>query len=372
MPNHTPSPRLPGTWLLFIAGIVFNESVLRSVAHQTIADFRDEWLRAGSDRARRLLARYRGYVAFWSLVLLSPIAFRNWPEGPTRETQRRTYMTSASRVRLALILLVAGLVSGNVVSRLRPVLYQSTTVLQVTPAKAPGALQFDAVRRGSEDLYERLQAVKLVVHSRTSLEFFAKALELGKTAVVPSSLLSQLRERTEIKIENAAAGAYLITVNALDPDPRTAQRIAEKLSAAFIDRAVNDHKATSEVTLRFYERQVERAGAELALLSDQLSDRRGDSSLPRRMEVEAMQTSYKDLLARRENARMISDFLQGQGGEQFTLVEPAMLPDHPAGPTRLECTLFGGFTGLATALIAAFVLFLVGLGRARRVLAMGR
>ena len=280
-------------------------------------------------------------------------------------------MASTSRVRLVLILLVTGLIAGNVVSRFRPVLYQSTTVLQVMPPKLPGALHFDTIRTGSDDLYERLHRIKLVVQSRTNLESIAKALDIGKASqqpVVSASLLSQLRERTSIRID-AAGGAFLVTVSALDPNPKTAQDTAEKLAAVFVDKAVSDQTASNQFARHFYERQADRAGAELAMLSDHLSERRDANSLSRRIELEALQKSYKDLLAQRENARMMSDLLQEQGGEQLTAVEPAMLPEHPAGPSRLLFTMTGGLTGLLIAMLAILLSELRRFARNRRPLA---
>lgn len=70
---------MPGALLLRVARLVFDESVLASVVQPTIADFQVELRDAGTSRWRRLLARWRGYRAFWTLVVLAPVAFWNWP-----------------------------------------------------------------------------------------------------------------------------------------------------------------------------------------------------------------------------------------------------------------------------------------------------
>jgi hypothetical protein len=74
----TGAPRspLPGTWLEAIARAVFDEPALSHAALPTIADFQQEWIDAGEDRRRCWLARWRGYVAFWSLMVMAPIVFR--------------------------------------------------------------------------------------------------------------------------------------------------------------------------------------------------------------------------------------------------------------------------------------------------------
>jgi hypothetical protein len=69
-----------GRLLLAIARLLFNERFLRSVARCTIADLQSEIAAAGSDRAARVRARWRGYTAFWRLVAAAP--FASWSEDP--------------------------------------------------------------------------------------------------------------------------------------------------------------------------------------------------------------------------------------------------------------------------------------------------
>jgi hypothetical protein len=59
--------RLPGTLLLAIARLLFDDSVLSRVVYPTIADLQEEVREAGTDPRRRLLARWRGYRAFWGV-----------------------------------------------------------------------------------------------------------------------------------------------------------------------------------------------------------------------------------------------------------------------------------------------------------------
>jgi hypothetical protein len=72
------TPRLPGRVLLFLARLLFDRAVYDSAIVPAIADLQAEWLTATNAR-ERMLARWRGLVAFASLVVLSPIAFRAWP-----------------------------------------------------------------------------------------------------------------------------------------------------------------------------------------------------------------------------------------------------------------------------------------------------
>ena len=70
----TRIPRMPGRWLAQLARLFFSDDVLRSVVYPAVADFQHEALTAESPRDR-LLARLRGYWAFWKLVGMAPFAF---------------------------------------------------------------------------------------------------------------------------------------------------------------------------------------------------------------------------------------------------------------------------------------------------------
>jgi hypothetical protein len=56
----------------------FDDAVIAAVVRQTIADMRQEHA-AAPNGIHRMLARWRGYRAFWTLVLVAPLAFWRWP-----------------------------------------------------------------------------------------------------------------------------------------------------------------------------------------------------------------------------------------------------------------------------------------------------
>ena len=74
MTGSTSSPRVPGTTLLKIARLLFNEHLFSAVVQPTIADLQRETANAGPDGLKRLLAQWRGYCAFWTLTLVAPFA----------------------------------------------------------------------------------------------------------------------------------------------------------------------------------------------------------------------------------------------------------------------------------------------------------
>src|SRR6516225_2705513 len=68
----------PGTTLLKIAALLFNDRFIALVVRPTIADLQSEVAAAGPDRMKRLRVRWRGYAAFWTLTLVAP--FASWSE----------------------------------------------------------------------------------------------------------------------------------------------------------------------------------------------------------------------------------------------------------------------------------------------------
>jgi hypothetical protein len=81
MTRSGSGPRAPGTILLKIARLLFNEHFLSAVVQPTIADLQREVTTAGPHGLTRLCARCRGYCAFWRVTLLSPLAFWTMPAG---------------------------------------------------------------------------------------------------------------------------------------------------------------------------------------------------------------------------------------------------------------------------------------------------
>ncbi len=70
----THGSRLPGTTLLRIGRLLFNERFLSAVVQPTVADLQREIAEAGPGRISRMRARWRGYSAFWIVTIASPFA----------------------------------------------------------------------------------------------------------------------------------------------------------------------------------------------------------------------------------------------------------------------------------------------------------
>ena len=81
MTRSANGPRVPGTILLKIARVLVSEHLHSAVVQPTIADFQCEVAEAGLHRDKRRRAQWRGYCAFWTLILVVPFASGIAPAG---------------------------------------------------------------------------------------------------------------------------------------------------------------------------------------------------------------------------------------------------------------------------------------------------
>jgi polysaccharide chain length determinant protein (PEP-CTERM system associated) len=69
-----------------------------------------------------------------------------------------------------------------------------------------------------------------------------------------------------------------------------------------------------------------------------------------------LQSTYQDLLAKREQSKMAANLERKAIGEQFRILEPALVPERPFSPNRLLIHLAGAGAGLAVGLLLVALL----------------
>ena len=232
MTPTAPRPhRLPGAWLITIARVLFHEAVLEQVLQPTIVDLQNEWIDAGEDRRARRLARLRGYIAFWSLVFMAPVAFRNWSNqdgdaGGFFQRVWRSEMTTATRIGFTALLVTLGLGVGYGASYIRPVLYESSAVVQIVAARVAPILIDPANVPQTLPLEERLQAIQQIVLSRTRLEGLIKEFELFKDeGLLIQDAVELMRRR--ITFRPSTMAVRQIVVSFADRDPKVAMQVTD-------------------------------------------------------------------------------------------------------------------------------------------------
>jgi hypothetical protein len=104
-------PRVPGTTLLKIARLLFNEHLLSAVVQPTIADLQREIADAGPNGLKRLRAEWRGYCAFWRLTLVAP--FASWAS-PVAEAGAVAFPDAIARLAVGSVVVTLLAVVGPV------------------------------------------------------------------------------------------------------------------------------------------------------------------------------------------------------------------------------------------------------------------
>jgi hypothetical protein len=111
MTGTTSGPRVPGTTLLKIARLLFNERLLSTVVQPTISDLQREIANAGADRLKRLRARWRGYWAFWTVMVIAP--FASWAS-PAEDAGVVAFPDAIARLAVASIVVALLVIAGPV------------------------------------------------------------------------------------------------------------------------------------------------------------------------------------------------------------------------------------------------------------------
>jgi hypothetical protein len=99
----------PGATLLKISRLLLNEQLVATLVQPTLADLQRELADAGSSGLARALARYRGYRALWTVVLVAPFVSapsRAADPGTVRLAHLVTFLGTGATM-FALLLLAA-------------------------------------------------------------------------------------------------------------------------------------------------------------------------------------------------------------------------------------------------------------------------
>jgi polysaccharide chain length determinant protein (PEP-CTERM system associated) len=190
-------------------------------------------------------------------------------------------------------------------------------------------------------------------------------------AVVPSGPVpsgSTLAQLTAARQEVAALEARGFRPG--HPDLDAAQRRVRDLTARLAaessggpdEPVMSPAEAARQARMSDLRAQIAEVDRQIALAQQeeqrarevvQATEARIDASPMREAELTALtrdygiiESAYRDLLFKREAARLSANLEQRQVGESFRTVDPARIPDQPSAPDRPRISLFGLAIGL--------------------------
>ena len=232
---------------------------------------------------------------------------------------------------LVIVPFVIATTAATIVARRLPSLYRSETLIQVVAQRIPESYVRPTVTARIED---RLGSIQQLILSRSRLEKIIKDFNLypgERKVMVMEDVVDVMRDRdVKVRIENRDA----FRVSYIAGDPKTAQKVAERLGSLFIDENLRDREALAEQTSQFLDGQLEDASRRLREHEKKLEEYRrlhaGELPTQLQANVQAIQNAQMQLQAlseamSRDRERQI--LLERQVGDlEASVAPPAPLP----------------------------------------------
>lgn len=220
-----------------------------------------------------------------------------------------------------------------VVSRALPDQYRSSTLILVVPQRVPESYVRSTVTSSIED---RLQTINQQIMSRTRLERVILDFNLyqrDRQRGIMEDVVEQMRK--DIKVDIVRGDAF--SVSFVSPDPRTAMRVADRLSTMFMDESRTDRAVLAEATTDFLQNQLDEARRQLTEVEQKLAEyqRQHGGELPteRDANLQALNNTQMQVQALIESINRDRDrrFLMEKSIAEYEAEVPATSPVSSVG-----------------------------------------
>src|ERR1044071_5756980 len=163
-----------------------------------------------------------------------------------------------TRVWLLILLTIVGVLVAAAVSKRLPSLYRSEALMLFEPQRVPDEFVKSMPAAGVED---RIDGLKSQILSRSRLERVISEYGLyPELSGVPMED-RVLRMAADVTVKPETKVSFRISY--VNQDPMLAQKVAERLSALFIEENVRDREAVAADTNSFLDSQLEAAKRQL-------------------------------------------------------------------------------------------------------------
>jgi uncharacterized protein involved in exopolysaccharide biosynthesis len=250
---------------------------------------------------------------------------------------------------------LASVVATNIALRFYPPTYRSDTTILVVPQRVPEAYVRSTTTTKIED---RLNTITQQILSRTRLERIINEYNLyadRRRSGIMEDVVQGMRD--DIHPEVLRHDAFRISYKG--SNPRTVQKVTERLASLFIEENLNDRATLADSTNQFLQAQAEdtRRGLEEVETTIASTKRAGQPlSTAESIEYNVLQQQYKDLLNKIQESRMAANLERRQIGEQFKLLDAARIPEEPITPNRKAANAIGAAVGLGLGVILSGVI----------------
>ena len=245
----------------------------------------------------------------------------------------------------------AAAITGLASDYFQPVRYQSATTILFVPQRVPEAYVRSSVTTSIED---RLRSINQQVRSRTKLERIINDCDLYPERRKKDNMQDIVDDMSKaISVEIIQGDVFRVAFTS--DNPRTAQQVTDRLATFFVDESLKDRATLAEGASEFLETQIADVRRQLDDYEETVLKRRAQNGGPVSQAdlvlFETLKDSYKALLLKRQDAMMAANLERRQIGEQFRILDPALLPEQPVGPNRLRIAVMGALVGLLVSLV---------------------
>ena len=217
--------------------------------------------------------------------------------------------------------------------------FDMTSGMVAGPGAGPNVTPADTAAARLNLLRQELAVMQTKFHDR-----YPDVIQMKDQIRILAAKLEAEKKAQAAQAANAAANKKPARDLRVVPQNPYIQSLMTQLDQAQVDaKASAQEIADINRQIAVYQRRLEntpKREQELAIIT---------------RDYETTRELHKTLLAKRGEADMASELEQRQQGETFRVIEPARLPEHPAGPNRFRLLL----VGLALALGASGVAVLL-------------
>ncbi len=251
--------------------------------------------------------------------------------------------------------ILGAVIGGALAARVTPV-YRSETLLRVVPQQISESLVPPAT---SAEPDGRFQMISQAIMSRTRLERLIEEFDLYKEERRRGADLQEIVENMRRNVEtnvavNERGDAVAWRIGFTGTEPGTVMRVAERLTALVVQENSRIRARLAEGAHDFLAARLGDTRPRLVEKDKQLRaarEKRQPESETLAIELEVLQTTFKDLSAKTEESRMTAELEGRQSGGELTLVEPARLPERPIAPDWREYVGRGAGAGVAAGVL---------------------
>ena len=319
------------------------------------------------------IASRPGKLAFAiALMLTRRRAFVAPGEDPMTEVQDRPVGGFAVFGGWKTLLIVPTLIcaiAAGLASHLLPNRYASEAMILVMPR----AISKDFVP-GLYDvpIEERFEAYEKMVKSRSSLTSILEEFRDLHRDKNMDERVQKLRNDISIRLNfegGSEQSGGSIVLRYVGYDPRTAQRVTQKLTTFLIQRDLAARTERVQGTNRFLDDELQKLAQRVSEQGDRVARERAaygpGAAGGLALDYDLLQSRYRTLFGKREEAKMALALENSDPSGSFQVVDSAFLPLEHFSPNRWAITGVGALIGFAVGGMAVAGLY----RRQRRVLA---